>query len=74
MADTLLISARLATCDPQFGKGIELLKMLPEDQTKMAKFREHQAHPSGRRGRESGVLAESKDPHNRLTAAEGVLR
>lgn len=46
VADTLLISARVVTCDPQFGNGIEFLKMLPEDQAELAKFLDQHAHPA----------------------------
>jgi c-di-GMP-binding flagellar brake protein YcgR len=36
--DTLLISAKVVTCDPQFGNGILFLRMLPEDQVTLSKF------------------------------------
>ncbi|MBZ5688763.1 MAG: PilZ domain-containing protein [Acidobacteriia bacterium] len=35
---TLLISARVVTCDPQFGNGIHFLRMLPEDRATLMKF------------------------------------
>lgn len=38
IADTLLIDAKVVTCDPQFGNGIEFLKILPEDSDKLAQF------------------------------------
>jgi len=37
-SDTLLISAKVVTCDPQFGNGIQFLRMLPEDQATLSKF------------------------------------
>lgn len=36
--DTLLISAKVVTCDPQFGNGIQFLRMLPEDESTLGKF------------------------------------
>jgi c-di-GMP-binding flagellar brake protein YcgR len=42
--DTLLISAKVVTCDPQFGNGIQFLRMLPEDQTALSKFLDQVAH------------------------------
>jgi hypothetical protein len=42
-SDTLLISAKVVTCDPQFGNGIQFLRMLPEDHAALAKFLEHVA-------------------------------
>jgi PilZ domain len=38
VADTLLIAAKVVTCDPQFGNGIAFVKMLPEDSDNLAKF------------------------------------
>ena len=35
---TLLIAAQVVTCDPQFGNGIEFLRMLPEDRATLVKF------------------------------------
>lgn len=35
---TLIIPARVVTCDPQFGNGISFLRMLPEDEVALAKF------------------------------------
>lgn len=40
-SDTLLISARVVTCDPQFGNGIQFLRMLPEDEVLLSKFLDH---------------------------------
>ena len=37
---TLVISARVVTCDPQFGNGIQFLRMLPEDSAVLMKFLE----------------------------------
>src|SRR5215469_2139054 len=86
VADTLLISARVVTCGPQFGNGIELLKMLPADQTKMAKLREHPSapfqpprsrncHPERcKKVAKAAFWPSRRPPHNRLTAAEGGLR
>jgi len=36
--DTLLIFARVVTCDPQFGNGIAFERILPEDRTELAQF------------------------------------
>jgi hypothetical protein len=36
--DTLLIAARVITCDPQFGNGIHFEKILPEDLNTLGKF------------------------------------
>ncbi|SRR5581483_2536185 len=36
--DTLLIAARVITCDPQFGNGIHFEKLLPEDLNTLGKF------------------------------------
>jgi len=36
--DTLLIAARVMTCDPQFGNGIHFEKILPEDLNALGKF------------------------------------
>lgn len=36
--DTLLIVARVITCDPQFGNGIHFEKTLPEDLNTLGKF------------------------------------
>ena len=44
VADTLLVSARVVTCDPQFGNGIAFLRMLPEDHTELEKFLHEAAH------------------------------
>jgi len=35
---TLIISAKVVTCDPQFGNGIQFLRMLPEDRAALIKF------------------------------------
>lgn len=35
---TLVISARVVTSDPQFGNGIQFLRMLPEDRAALIKF------------------------------------
>jgi c-di-GMP-binding flagellar brake protein YcgR len=37
---TLVISAKVVTCDPQFGNGIQFLRMLPEDRSVLMKFLE----------------------------------
>lgn len=37
---TLVISARVVTSDPQFGNGIQFLRMLPEDRVMLMKFLE----------------------------------
>jgi len=42
--DTLLISARVVTCDPQFGNGIQFLRILPEDEVTLSKFLDAIAH------------------------------
>ncbi len=36
--DTLLIAAKVITCDPQFGNGIHFEKILPEDLDTLTKF------------------------------------
>lgn len=36
--DTLLIAAKVITCDPQFGNGIHFEKILPEDLTTLTRF------------------------------------
>jgi len=35
---TLPISASVVTCDPQFGNGIEFVRMLPEDRAALVRF------------------------------------
>jgi len=42
--ETLLISAKVVTCDPQFGNGIQFLRMLDEDRTALTKFLNQVAH------------------------------
>jgi len=37
-SSTLPITARVVTCDPQFGNGIQFLRMLPEDRATLIKF------------------------------------
>ena len=37
---TLVISAKVVTCDPQFDNGIQFLRMLPEDRSVLMKFLE----------------------------------
>lgn len=44
VADTLLISARVVTSDPQFGNGIEFVTMLPEDHAELSKFLDQVTH------------------------------
>ena len=44
VADTLLVASRVVTCDPQFGNGIEFVRMLPEDRAALSKFLDHVAH------------------------------
>jgi c-di-GMP-binding flagellar brake protein YcgR len=39
-----LISAKVVTCDPQFGNGIEFLRMLPEDHAALGSFLNQVAH------------------------------
>lgn len=41
---TLIISAKVVTCDPQFGNGIVFLRMLPEDRAVLIKFLDQVAH------------------------------
>jgi PilZ domain-containing protein len=38
VGETLVISARVITCDPQFGNGIYFVKILPEDLNQLGKF------------------------------------
>jgi c-di-GMP-binding flagellar brake protein YcgR len=50
-SETLLISARVVTCDPQFGNGIEFIRMLDEDNVTLQKFldqvaRQQMRHPA----------------------------
>lgn len=40
---TLVISARVITCDPQFGNGIAFVRMLPEDEVTLGKFLDQEA-------------------------------
>lgn len=49
---TVLISAAVATCDPQVGNGIRFIRMLPEDREALKAFLEaaQQAQGSGSRG------------------------
>ncbi len=42
-SDTLLISAKVVTCDPQVGNGIEFMRMLDEDYVTLQKFLEQVA-------------------------------
>jgi hypothetical protein len=42
--ETLLISAKVVTCDPQFGNGIQFLRMLDDDHGTLQKFLEQVAH------------------------------
>jgi hypothetical protein len=42
VADTLVIEAEVATCDPQVGNGIVFSRMLPEDIETLRKFMESQ--------------------------------
>jgi len=37
---TLVVSAKVVTSDPQFGNGIQFLRMLPEDRAVLMKFLE----------------------------------
>ena len=43
---TLIIAAKVVTSDPQFGNGIQFLRMLPEDRAALANFLQHAAHPA----------------------------
>ena len=43
-SDTLLITAKVVTCDPQFGNGIQFIRMLDEDRATLGKFLDHLAH------------------------------
>jgi len=38
IADTLLIDAQVVTADPQFGNGIQFLRMLPEDHDTLSHY------------------------------------
>jgi len=44
LAGTLLVSAKVITCDPQFGRGIQFLRMLPQVEVTLRKFLDHHAH------------------------------
>lgn len=41
--DTLIIAAKVVTSDPQFGNGIQFVRMLPDDRETLAKFLDHVA-------------------------------
>jgi c-di-GMP-binding flagellar brake protein YcgR len=41
---SLVISAKVVTCDPQFGNGIVFLRIRPEDRTTLIKFLNQVAH------------------------------
>jgi hypothetical protein len=43
----LIISAKVVTCDPQFGNGIVFVRMLPEDRATLIKFLDQVAPGSG---------------------------
>ena len=50
-SETLLITARVVTSDPQFGNGIEFVRMLDEDYVTLQKFldqvaRQQMQHPA----------------------------
>lgn len=50
-SETLLITARVVTSDPQFGNGIEFIRMLDEDHVTLQKFldqvaRQQMQHPA----------------------------
>ena len=49
---TVLIAARVVTCDPQFGNGIAFLHMLPEHRAALARFLDQVANQNlaARRG------------------------
>ncbi len=49
--DTLLIAARVITCDPHFGNGIHFEKILPEDLNTLGKFLDGVAPQQGVTGR-----------------------
>jgi hypothetical protein len=51
VADTLLIEARVVTCDPQFGNSIAFVKMLREDSDTPARFIDSASPPAGRLGK-----------------------
>jgi hypothetical protein len=38
LSDTVLIDAKVVTADPQFGNGIQFLRMLPEDRDALRAF------------------------------------
>jgi len=37
-SDTLLIFARVVTCDPQVGNGMQFTRILPEDQEELSRY------------------------------------
>jgi len=45
LSDTVLIAAKAVTSDPQFGNGLEFLRMLPEDHEALAAFLAAQPQP-----------------------------
>jgi hypothetical protein len=42
VGDTLLVRAKVVTCDPQVGNGMQFTKMLPEDIEELRAFLEAQ--------------------------------
>jgi c-di-GMP-binding flagellar brake protein YcgR len=47
VGDTLLVMAKVVTCDPQVGNGIQFTRMLPEDIEELRAFIEEQKGTSG---------------------------
>ena len=43
-SDTLLITAKVVTCDPQFGNGIQFIRMLDDDRATLSRFLDHIAN------------------------------
>jgi hypothetical protein len=43
-SDKILITAKVVTCDPQFGNGIQFIRMLDADRETLRKFLDHLAH------------------------------
>jgi c-di-GMP-binding flagellar brake protein YcgR len=44
-SDTLLILAKIVTADPQFGNGIQFVRMLPEDHDALSHYLDSVAKP-----------------------------
>jgi len=50
LENTLLVAARVVTCDPQVGNGIRFERMLPEDFEELRKYLEAQEQDESKQG------------------------